>query len=201
MFGPHHSPMRGRVRYWRLLSRFTAHSPSSLVFGPAYGRVTNLACSDGLLSPTPKCPYHSSQIPHSLPPPWIGYSWCYYTSAPLDGVVRVMPCRTGSGDTSAIIGLLLEYADGSLRCVGQYRHDGASWTLDVGDSPGLSIGFGWRRRSFHHIAQVAVDGPRRDAGLTWLELPWRGPLDWWVGPKRQLVIHHEGQESPCKHRS
>lgn len=200
MLGQHHSPRYGPVRAWRLLSRLTTQGPSSLVFGPAFGTLTTVACSDGLLSPTSKCPYPSSQVPHSPPGNWMGYSWGYYTSAPLDGVVRVIPCRTGSGDTSAIIGLLLEYADNSRACIGQYRHDGVSWALDVGDSLGLSIGFGWRRLSFHHIEQVAVDGPRHDAELTWLELPWQGPLDWWVGPS-QLVIYHGGQASPCRYRS
>lgn len=195
MFGLHLSPSLGHPRWpWMLLSRFTSQH-SHLVFNTAHSAVTALGCSDGLLEPTPKCRYHLSQVPHSPLPSWFQQSWGYFTSAPLNNVIRVTTCQTGSGDTASIIGLLLEYADGSLDCVGQYRYDSTLRPLDVGDALMLRIGFSRRLGCYHHVAKVTVDVSSSDLDF-WLELPWRGHLDWWVGP-RQVKIHHDGQESLC----
>lgn len=186
MLGPYLAP---KLRPWVLLSRFTGRH-SNLVFNTASDVVTAVACSDGHLDPAPECEYHPSQVPSSPPPPWLQFSWGYFTSAPLDNVVRVTTCQTGSGRTLSIIGLLLEYADGSSGCVGQYRFDGVWRGLDVGDATVLRIGFGQRRLGrVHRIAEVAVDQPRGDSGSTWLELPWCGRLDWWVGPN-QVELRH-----------
>jgi hypothetical protein len=195
MFGLHLSPsLRHPRRPWMLLSRFTSQH-SHLVLDTAHHVVTALGCSDGFLEPALKCRYHLSQVPHSPPPSWLQQSWGYFTSAPLDNVVRVTTCQTGSGNTASIIGLLLEYVDGLRNCVGQYRHDGILRALDVGDAPVLRLGFSRRPGCYHHVAEVSVDTSSSDVD-SWLELPWRGHLDWWVGPV-QVKIHHDGQESPC----
>lgn len=61
----------------------------------------------------------------------------YFTYAELGGVIRVMPSRTGSVDAVSTINLLIESADSSIGCSGQYWHDGITWALDVGDSSAL----------------------------------------------------------------
>lgn len=193
MFGPHLSPKFGCPRTWYLLCRFTSLK-SRLFYNTAPEGVDKIACSDGL-AVLEKRSYPLSQVPHSNPPAWMQYSWGYYTSALLDGVVQVIPCQTGS--MPLIIGLLLKYADGTCDCVGQYRHDCLLPPVDVGDAPTLHLAFGRREGHFHHVAKVTVNRPPYNWDLVWLELPWHGLLEWWVGPE-QVKIHHQDQESPCK---
>lgn len=198
MLGPHLNTIFGPVRTWLLLSRLERQH-SDLVFNSEYGKVTTMACSDGVLGPantTTLAMYPWAQVPHSPPPSWFQQSWGYFTSALLDNVVQVTVCQTGAGNASSIIGMLLEYADGLYNCVGQYRYDGILRVLDVGDAPMLRIGFSRRLGCFDHVSEISVGVSRGGNAELWLELPWRGRLEWWVGPS-QAKIYYDGPESPC----
>lgn len=54
-----------------------------------------------------------------------------YSEARLGGLVALTPCKGIVRGREAIIGILLLYADGARRCVGQVRFDSMLGTLDV----------------------------------------------------------------------
>lgn len=203
MFGPHHTPLLGHIRPWHLLFKLPAKGTDYIFLGLSSSSgendiVDRMAYSPSQAARIEQRQHHGPQTTHSAPPQWIEYSWAYYTSAELSGVIEIIPCQLRHAGYSSIIGLLLRYSDGSRSCVGQCRLDCLSSPLAVdAPSPSLYLAFDRRRGHFHHLARIEIYPPKNRASLEWLDLPWHGLLEWWIGP-RQVKIHHLHQESPCQ---
>lgn len=76
----------------------------------------------------------------------------FYTSATLDGVVGMTPCRANIVDFGpAVVGLLLNYEDGQQASVGQVR-------LDM------------------QVGSVTLE-TKTQAGQNHFSIPWRGTLE------------------------
>ena len=132
------------------------------------------------------------------------YEDYYYTTAALDDINLVTPCRRRIGGTLVVTGLLLRAASGHISCVGQIRTDSLDCPLEV--SPATSqmlwLGFSPTSMGGHCVTSVIVARPSEMhasttlQASTWLDLTFKGKLEWWYS-FRQCKIHHEGQESPA----
>lgn len=178
LFGLYHHPvMHGRPRLWMLVSQLENVHSYLVLDTRKGGGASVLACTDGLLNPARKCTHDPPPVPHSFLPSWMQYWFGYLTSATLENVIRVTPCQTGPQGALSIIGLLLEYTDGTFSCVGQYRDDGIMQTLDVKDVLVLCIGLGaaeipstiylwclWMVPAAMHIPGLSCLGVARSTG-------------------------------------
>lgn len=195
-FGPHVVPRLGPMRPWSRIFRLPETRSSRIFFNAIPAGITRMASDAPQSHPAGRIS-HKPQIPISQAPSWMIQSWGYYTSAAFENVAQVIPCRLRLAKYSKIIGLLLQYSDGSRECVGQCRFDSLTSPLQTQDAPKLCLAFDRRKGQFHHVATVELCPPRDRMSLDWLDLPWGGRLEWWVGP-RQDLIHHQGQQSPCR---
>ena len=117
----------------------------------------------------------------------------FYNTAWLGGVVAITPCLELSVPPS-VIGLLLRYVDGRQVCVGRFRLDCCARTIELDSSTGLFLGFAHGENSLPYLAKVDIYPPER-AGLTWLDLPWEGKLEWWYS-SQECIVSHDCGKSP-----
>ncbi|KAF5124181.1 hypothetical protein E5D57_012109 [Metarhizium anisopliae] len=113
-----------------------------------------------------------------------------YSCCRLENVAAVTPCRGKRLRHQPIIGMLLQYHDGTRACVGQYRLD---WTLNtVAIRPELPM---WLRqgeieRDKKYVSEVRLNGRQVvDGAQSWQEIPWHGKLEWWYLRQEARVIH------------
>lgn len=112
----------------------------------------------------------------------------YFSSCRLENAVEVVPCRSRLGGVSAnaVTGLLVRYANGDRACVGSFRFDWAGETCEVGRGGRLYIGCGRHPES---VRDVRNEPPPVDNGLSWLEVPLSGKLEWWSLAETWKVYH------------
>lgn len=113
----------------------------------------------------------------------------FYSSAPLTGVVRVIPCRSSYNGESAIVGLLLQYQDGRQRTVGRVQ-------LNSLDPP-----VGVERSTERMMYRLSKDKRKmlqfkvfeHDPGTEWTVLQQSGNLGWWFMARWSLMceVLHE----------
>lgn len=139
----------------------------------------------------------------------------FLSTANLEDVRTISVCRgwreclvlsRGDPPDERIVGMLLTYADGRQRCVGQIRLDymgpplmvtsGKFWLgSDKSEEEGRSEGF-WPVT--YNIKWVKVDKPLEDENREYFEVPLTGSLEWHSylagGRYRHLVVHHESNE-------
>lgn len=130
-----------------------------------------------------------SFVPVSPPPFFNGHSLHqYFSSCRLEDVVEVALCRTRLGGVSedAVTGLLVRYANGDRACVGSFRFDWASPARQVGRTGRLYIGCGQR---LNCVRDVRIEPPLVDNGLSWMEVPLSGKLEWWSSVGSCRVYH------------
>jgi hypothetical protein len=177
------------------MNRFA--SPASILYSTSESGISVLAFE------TPRRPKTWNRQP-AAPTPLSAYPEAkrfyedyYYTSAALDDVAVVIPCRRQIAGTEVITGLLLRDASGHTSCVGQVRLDSLGDPIEVPVHPPQKLGFSFSSTKWggHSVSGVVVAPPSEMEGTTWLVLPFRGLLEWWFS-FRQCKIHHEGQESP-----
>ena len=158
------------------------------------------------------------RTPDFTPPgPWI-YGNVFFSSAVLDGVIEVFPCRTSVRGGEAIVGLLLIDSEGNRSCVGQIR-------LDCLESPirkpkGLRFNFeggsyGYYIRKVESFADLERRNERESSGSVGEEgeeemngtkgsvsfdCEMKGRLEWWFTAK-DCQIHHNGRASPAGSRA
>ncbi|KAJ4263567.1 hypothetical protein NW762_006387 [Fusarium torreyae] len=135
---------------------------------------------------------------HELEVPECKY---YYSSVELDGVRQITPCKSWrSRRPDAILGLLLTYADGRQRCVGEVRLD------FLGDPMDVSLEKMW----LGHIERKKVGSNPCSAhsasGIDWIslskpeddedcfEVPMTGRLDWYFSDHQYHLYHHKESE-------
>jgi hypothetical protein len=121
----------------------------------------------------------------------------FQTSVQLEGVIEVSLCQKSS---SVVTGLLLTYSDGSRRSVGQVRVDRLRPSINVTGNMWVAFDreeierFDWLKPSHNTVAGASWVGfstPVQINSHEYLEVPWRGRLDWrFNGPKCQ-VSHHD----------
>ena len=143
-------------------------------------------------------PVHITQSP-SLPKPESPYPEStsleeyFYTSAILDNVTELTPCRFETGSGSFISGLLLRYSNGCRACVGQIRLDRLQHSLAVGTSQKMCLGFSQISDGCPRLVSVGFSGLSR-IDLNNLEIPLCGKLEWWFS-HRQCKVYHDGRAS------
>lgn len=139
----------------------------------------------------------------------------FMSTANLQDVRTISVCRGwreclvlshGNPPDEGIAGMLLTYAGGRQRSIGQIRLDymgpplmvtwGKFWLgSDKSEEEGLSEGF-WPVA--YNIKWVKVDKPLEDENREYFEVPLTGSLEWhsyMVGGRyRHLVLHHESNE-------
>lgn len=134
--------------------------------------------------------YPQSLVPAS-PLPYTQYNepW-YYTSCRMEDVAEITCCVGKVAPETGIIGMLICYANGGRACLGQYRVD---WTQDpirVDPAGALRVGMGKTTKGFPFVASVGTTrGPESGRSLRWLDIPWRGRLEWWFS-QRQCRLNH-----------
>ncbi|SPQ20852.1 7fe6b43f-d362-4d17-a62d-94c47311d6b1 [Thermothielavioides terrestris] len=121
VLGSHPASGGGNYQY-ALVCRPAEHGPSRIYFDLSLYGIHSLAVDTPLPSGAVVLP---SPAPPVSPCPELGpYEIFTYTSAALDGVVEVTPCRSDVAEFGpAITGLLLRYADGRQASLGQVRLD------------------------------------------------------------------------------
>lgn len=123
----------------------------------------------------------------------------FYSSATLENVTRVTPCRRRLEDCTAVTGLLLRYADGGRAALGEVRLDCVGEGHEVDPwLQRLHLGFAKSQdkpRSIRpNVSRVELTPTAPDCELLrWLSLPWDGKLEWWYNDSR-CRIYYEGQE-------
>lgn len=142
---------------------------------------------------------HRSQYPHSLvpasPPPYTQYNelW-YYTNCRMENVTEITPCVNGTTEDKPIIGVLLRYKDGRRSCLGQYRLDWALAPVRTDPASALKIGMGKTVKGFPYVARICLQGMACSDSLRWIDVPWRGRLEWWFSPRQcELRFYEEGE--------
>ncbi|KAJ4263566.1 hypothetical protein NW762_006386 [Fusarium torreyae] len=130
---------------------------------------------------------------------------CIYTSAELEDVREVTPCRSWKkGRPDAILGLLLTYTNDQRRCVGSVRLDyldqpilvssRSMWVgFRVGGNPPLD-GNDRSDRSGIEWLGFSWPPPVPNPDLEYLEVPWRGRLDWYVAYLECYLYHYEDSQ-------
>ncbi|KAI1207663.1 uncharacterized protein F4807DRAFT_434089 [Annulohypoxylon truncatum] len=186
--GPHLRPNWPSCR-WTLLSTFQPN-PSRIFFEDSPHGIRCLAFE----TPSPNqynrpliLPFPISPFPKST-----SIEDYFYTSAVLDNVVEVTPCRTVQSGVWAITGILLSYANGYQIAVGQVRLDHLSPTMRVLPSQKMTFTFS-AVNGYPYLASIHSAPPM--CSETDMEICWHGSLEWWFS-RRQCKIYHNGQASP-----
>lgn len=133
--------------------------------------------------------------PSSLKPGTNFEDW-YHTWAILNDIRTIRPCYSRRGGIQIFIGLLFSDSDGCESCVGQIRHDclGSAKTIDVSEK--LWLGFQSMEDDQPCVVRVETCEPRQETkNIFWLDIPWRGKLEWWFS-YTQCKVWHEGRTSP-----
>ncbi|SPQ19054.1 e6e2ec79-93ae-4bde-87dc-f58c79148bf6 [Thermothielavioides terrestris] len=115
----------------------------------------------------------------------------YFTSATLDGVAEITPCRSDLG----VIGLLLHYHDGRQAALGQVRLDKLQRPpLKVDPSRSMWLHFSVSSENCPNIEAIEFVSPTV-VGPQHFPVAWRGTLEWWFS-YRQCRLWHGMFSSP-----
>ncbi|KHN94543.1 DNA helicase, ATP-dependent, RecQ type [Metarhizium album ARSEF 1941] len=136
----------------------------------------------GVHATTPTCWEKSVNPEAAIPkavPRRFGQS-LFFSCCRLENVEAVTPCCGKRQRHRPIIGMLLQYDDGTRSCVGQYRLD---WALDpvvVQSELPMWIRQGELEGSKKFVSEVRLHGRKDgDNAKSWQEIPWHGKLEWW----------------------
>lgn len=110
-----------------------------------------------------------------------GFLQCYYTQCRLEDVSEITCCVDRGSERRPIIGILLRYGGGRRACLGQYRPGWADAPLQVRQESALWVGKRHPEQppTKPYIAEVRLEAPSCPGSLRWMEIPWRGRLEWW----------------------
>ncbi|OHE90313.1 hypothetical protein CORC01_14386 [Colletotrichum orchidophilum] len=118
----------------------------------------------------------------------------FYSSALLDGVIKIVPCQRNLRGKQHIIGLLLQFPERRQSCVGQIRLDCLGSPLQLDDHQSIWLGFSTDDyRPFVSVLQLSESKPNED--LSWLEVQPCNTLEWWFS-LRQCQVCYMGKSSP-----
>lgn len=116
----------------------------------------------------------------------------FYSSAMLDNVAEVAPCRLLQ--KKKVSGLLFRYSDGREACDGEIRLDCVGRFVQLSKLMKLWMEFGYGDRGVF-VRTVQFSRPPKGSTSQWLEVPMRGLLEWWF-TWDQCKIYHGGRTSP-----
>lgn len=181
---------------WKILHQpWSDRRPGQIFYESSSSRIRLLGFEQRLVSPPPPPPPPPALTPPpTLPRPASTLTEAYfYSSAALDGVAAVTPCRCRVGGVRVTRGLLLHHADGGVSCVGEVRLHGLGPRREVDGA--LWLGFGETALEGPNVLEVATSRPGEREGVAWLMVPCEGRLEWWFS-FRQCRVYHEGRASP-----
>lgn len=123
----------------------------------------------------------------------------FATTAQLEDIVEVVPCRSWAPGSTGIVGLVFTYSDGHREAVGQVRLDHLLSPIRVEPTGDMWLGVRYlsygtvveAMRLIPSTGKTIYGGNSSEAGLHWYRIVWRGRLDWlfWYG--RCFVSYHE----------
>lgn len=150
--------------------------------------------------------------PPARPDPYDWFDRFFSTSAELENLQTITPCR-GWGDCvdNEIFGLLFTYTDGRQRSVGQIRLDHLQDSINISDKFWLGSSGDTEPDDEEpysptgHITWLGVCKPvlNSDMDMQYLEIPLRGKLEWrstWGTVPTESDVRHLGSEA-CKLQS
>lgn len=189
--GPRFPPWWPASPVWRRLLA-SPKLPSRIYFDVSQRGISRLAMD---CSPTPAAKSPLAEICECPYPKQVANDALFHTVTTLEDVAEITICQMRSESYRPVIGLLILYRNGHRASVGQYRLDHVRETLTVETSPKLCFGFA--RTKYHHayIAKVTLFPPSDRMSYQWLDVPWKGRLEWWFSHE-QSQLYHDGQISP-----
>jgi hypothetical protein len=141
-------------------------------------------------------PYPKSLVPLSSCLDVTSIEAWYYSFCSMEDVIQITLCIDKTASHKPIVGMLLNYRDKHRACVGQFRYDWLLKTIEVAQATEMHIGI--RRTTenrFPYVADINMHGPV-DCGFTsWLEVPWKGTLEWSFSC-RQSKLHYTSSQEP-----
>ncbi|KAF5022664.1 hypothetical protein F66182_5282 [Fusarium sp. NRRL 66182] len=114
----------------------------------------------------------------------------FASTARLENVVEVIPCRSWTPGSTGIVGLILTYSDGHKDSVGQIRLDHLMPPVAVDPTGDMWLGSRahpvsqWHGSIVEAMRIIPSDGGTiyggntSEQGLRWIRVQWRGRLDW-----------------------
>lgn len=137
--------------------------------------------------------YPPSLIP-SFPPPYSQHDeFWQYTNCRMEDVQEITPCIDRSLEYRSVIGILLRYGDGRRACLGQYRLDWVETSMSVNHSQPLRIGFARSPARLPYVTTIRQDeGTNELEHVRWLEVQWRGKLEWWISQGQCRLDYSDG---------
>lgn len=194
----------GRINrgFWRVL--YKPPLTPSLMFLDAAAELMTATFSGGPFSPRP----HPTYLTATSTPQFLYRNGqgvddvdLYFSSASLHDVKEVTVCYSPTGTVLGgstlypVVGMMFHYEDGRRACVGQYRLDWAKKSLQVGEEPKLCMGFGRVEENDNaHMMAVELSSPTDRADWEWVDVPFRGQLEWWT-TLDQTQVSYEGRVS------
>ncbi|KAI8959431.1 hypothetical protein F5Y11DRAFT_368065 [Daldinia sp. FL1419] len=173
---------------WTLLDT-PENLPNRLFFEDSPSGIQELGFETCL--PTPqKCA--AVPIPASPYPESTSLEDYFYTSASLEGVVAVTPCRVKQANIFIFTGMLLHYANGYENAVGQVRFDCLDDIFRVDSSETLTLGF-LTMGGCPYVANIQLSPPKKD-NMVYLNIPRHGWIEWWFS-YRQCKVYCNGKAS------
>ncbi|KAI1758868.1 hypothetical protein GGR53DRAFT_515636 [Hypoxylon sp. FL1150] len=187
VLGPH-AVLRDFSPTWSHIAR-PSNAPTPIYFNISPRSIHWLALGQG---PDDSTPF--PEINLTPPPCRIASFDLFLTSAVLDDVVEIIPCRQKLATHSPIIGLLLHYGNGNRACLGQFRFDCVGTPVVVDQTQKLRLGFARESSRYPYVAKMAFHPAGQEVGYEWIELSWRGRVDWWFS-SRNCQVFYDGQAS------
>ncbi|RGP64380.1 hypothetical protein FLONG3_9567 [Fusarium longipes] len=122
----------------------------------------------------------------------------FATTASLEDVVQVAPCKSWAPGSTGIVGLVFTYSDGHREAVGQIRLDHLLSPIKVVPTGDMWLGvrelsYGCvieKLRLIHSNGRTIYGGNTSEAGLRWCRVSWLGRLDWDFWHGRCFISHY-----------
>lgn len=118
----------------------------------------------------------------------------FHSSAELSSVEEVTPCRHIVDGQVIVTGLLLRYSTGRQACVGQVRLDWLGRPLQVDMCQTLWLGFSLEKGGMC-VTALGLSRPESQKPMTFLDVPFRGSIDWWFS-RMQCQVFYQNRASP-----
>lgn len=116
----------------------------------------------------------------------------FYSAARLDSVIDVAQCMHPSA--RRITGLLFHRDNGDQVSVGEVRLERLGPPIKITGSAKLWLGF---VSTIHgvFVQSMELSRPRTASPMVWLDVPFRGLLEWWFSFD-QCKVYYDGRASP-----
>ncbi|KAL2689333.1 hypothetical protein Neosp_003386 [[Neocosmospora] mangrovei] len=161
---------------WRCIAKSSTASPMRIFFSYSLNGINLFAAPK---SGVPENEPVHEDLYEEEPENFCVYGYDFHTSASLEDVAQVVPCKANERGKSIINGLLLRYNDGHETTIGRFRFDCAQPPLSFAESSTLYLGFGSSESApGEHVAEVRVSAPKDKGGLKWKKFSTKEPIQW-----------------------